>query len=155
MRTKKTNFLQAALLVSGIVYFILGLMVIINPTSLPAMTGIQVPDDWITQIKLDSVILPLYVILRSLGFLLLFTALSFILPIFDPLKYRGLVYYLGFLFPFSAGLFLLFNSIFIVNSKPVLAVPAAFVLSLVFLVCGLVLFIALLLTKKAARKGAE
>jgi len=61
-------------------------------------------DRWLRQVANDEIISPLYFTLRILAALLFVAGLSMIMPLFDPLRYRGLIYYNGMLFPFFSSL---------------------------------------------------
>jgi len=95
MRSKNTNVLQAVVLVAGILYMVAGLLFFISPTTFAGMFGIPIQDDWFHQIKSDSFLAPLFFLARSFSAMLLCAGASMVLPLFDPLRYRGLMYYTG------------------------------------------------------------
>jgi hypothetical protein len=81
---------------------------------------------------------------RSLSVLLFTIGLAMILPLFDPVRYRGLIYFTNVLFPMlSAFLF--------IKSAFVHALPVIVLYSILFLLIGLCAFIALMLTKDIAK----
>ena len=129
MRTKATNALQSVVLLTGLVYLVLGLSFFISPYrvlkifSAPAggkahvaveMPGGAVPaphwddseltaDDWLKQTVNDDIISPLYYLFRVFAAFLMVGGIAMVMPLFDPLRYRGLIYYNGLVFPLIAS----------------------------------------------------
>ena len=73
-----------------------------------------------------------------------------VMPLFDPLKYRALVYFFGVFFPVSAALFAAFNYLFSEEKQ-----TSAVILSLFFLSVAVLNISGLFLTKKDAAMGLE
>jgi hypothetical protein len=71
-----------------------------------------------------------------------------VLPLFDPLKYRGLVYYTGIIFPFVATLIFVINTI--TNSVGILMLYSA-----VFFIIFISTSVALWLTRESVKSGIE
>jgi hypothetical protein len=111
MRSKNTNVLQAVVLVAGILYLVAGLLFYFSPTMFAGMFGIRIQDDWFHQIKSDSFLAPLFFLARAFSAMLFCAGASMVLPLFDPLRYRGLMYYTGVLYPLMSGVLLLVNGI--------------------------------------------
>ncbi len=124
MRSKSTNALQGTVLLTGIVYVAAGLFFFISPYKAfklfsDSMKGRQTAlvedfdgesgkeikieeiteDDWLKQIINDEIISPLYYLFRVFSALLFVCGLAMIMPLFDPLRYRGLIYYNGLIYP--------------------------------------------------------
>ncbi|MBN1496638.1 MAG: hypothetical protein JXA07_07710 [Spirochaetes bacterium] len=130
MRSRNTNILQGFVLLTGIVYIVIGLSFFASPYRVfkifsagssarapivvdyegsgiagKAYDGVDMSeDDWLKQIVNDEIISPLYYIFRIFAVFLLVGGLAMIMPLFDPLRYRGLIYYNGLIFPAVAAL---------------------------------------------------
>jgi hypothetical protein len=198
MRSKATNVLQAVVILTGIVYIAIGLFFFISPyrafklfsviseeKSTAAVhdfesrgtknmiVGKVTGEDWLNQINGDDIMSPLYYIFRIFSMLLVINGLAMIMPLFDPLRYRGLVYYNGLVFPFMAAL-LLFIFIHVQRTtgmkiaadlnlesgaREVLARQEApeilVILAVVFLVIIVLTAAGLLITKKQTKDGRE
>ncbi len=148
MRNKLTNLLQVCILITGLVYALTGFLFFMNPTMFGRLLSIQVTDEWINQIKMDEFLVLLYLVSRSLSALLITTGLSMVLPLYEPLKYRGVIYFSGVLYPLLMAIFLLKNGY--VNGY-----HAATYVGFVFLSVFVINFIGLYLTKRNADKGIE
>ncbi|MBN2161275.1 MAG: hypothetical protein JW807_17945 [Spirochaetes bacterium] len=195
MRSKTTNVLQGVVLLTGIVYILIGLAFYISPYGVlkafsPSVESRAVgyhgdaesrggavasyegeglaEEDWLKQIVNDEIISPLYYILRVFAALLLVSGIAMIMPLFDPLRYRGLIYYNGMIFPFVAAL----SMIVFINSQKSINIKIAAeagketvtwqvghmvitVLAIVFTVIFLLTVITLLMTRKQAKEGKE
>jgi hypothetical protein len=111
MRSKATNILQLIVLVTGILYILAGAVFFISPLLLGRIFGIQPAEDWFAQIKYDALFAPIYFFAQGFAALLLTTGISMVMPLFDPLRYRGLIYYAGVLFPLLAAAALIRNGL--------------------------------------------
>jgi len=148
MRSKSTNILQAIVLLTGILYAAVGIIFYVSPMFFGSLFGVNVTEDWMNQVKLDNFMLPLYCIAQGFAALVFATGISMVLPLFDPLKYRGLIYYTGIIFPLMCGGMLLRNGISYRHSM-VIMLGAVFTL-----VLGITLF-GLIITRKQAQSGIE
>jgi len=111
MRSKKTNFLQGVILITGILYILTGIVFFISPLFFGMVFSINITEDWFNGIKYETFLAPLYFMARGFAAMLFSVGLSMILPLFDPLKYRGLIYYTGIVFPIMSSFMLLKNGI--------------------------------------------
>ncbi|TFH42353.1 MAG: hypothetical protein E4G96_03625 [Chrysiogenales bacterium] len=193
MRSKATNALQSVVLLTGVIYIIVGLSFFISPYRVlklfsssvtekaPATLTIPAGDtvnqwevaelteeDWLKQIINDDIISPLYFLSRVFAAFLMISGISMVMPLFDPLRYRGLIYYNGLIFPFISALSL---SIFIRSQKSINVQIAAIsgkgapawyeahlvmiVLALLFTSLFLLTATGLFVTKKQTREGRE
>jgi len=109
---------------------------------------IDVPDDWFKSIEYDTFVAPLYIITRSFSAMILAAGLAMILPLYDPLKYRGLIYYTGIIFPLISSITLLYNGIEF-DHWILTLFGAVFLIILLATVCGLAM------TFKEAKAGIE
>lgn len=100
MRSRATNYLQVTVLVTGIIYIIIGAMFYFAPLGVIKFFAEMVSENWIDMIRDSELVAPLYNITRGLAALLFTSGLAMMLPLFDPLKYRGLIYFNGVIFPF-------------------------------------------------------
>lgn len=107
MRSKSTNFLQVMVLVAGSFFILKGLAFFISPTFFAKVYSINVTEEWFNQIKIDESLVLLYLLSRGFSALLFTVGLSMILPLFDPLRYRGLIYFCCVLFPLMAGIMMI------------------------------------------------
>lgn len=162
MRNGFTNFLQIGVIVTGIVYLLIGLLYLIDPYLLGKLLTVDVNEDLKKQIsqmilQQDFLIL-VFIISKAFSALLLCAGLSMILPLFDPLKYRGLVYTLGVFYPLITAIFIM--SYYVSNiSGQEAGQETGSVFILVFGLLHGVLFllnlVSLLLTRKNAQLGIE
>lgn len=193
MRSKTTNVLQGVVLLIGIVYIVMGLFFYASPYrvfkifatspdskivsayesegagSSKVEEGAEFSeDDWLKQIINDEIISPLYYIFRIFAVLLMICGIAMVMPLFDPLRYRGLVYYNGLIFPFISSLSLFF---FIRSQKSINIEIAAdrgkdaatwqeghmimTSLAIIFFVICIVTAVSLIVTRKEAKEGRE
>ncbi len=111
MRTKLTNILQLIVLLTGVIYILTGLVFFYSPVRFVEFFLIDVTDDWFKAIQYDTFIAPLFFLARGFAAMILAAGLSMILPLYDPLKYRGLIYYTGIVYPVLSSIIFLFNGI--------------------------------------------
>ena len=163
MRTRKTNALQAAVLIAGLVYIVVGLAFFYSPLMVFKLGGIKVTDTWYELTKDNELISPMYHILRAYAAVLFTAGITMVMPLFDPLKYRLLIYFNGVIFPFMASLMLVktgFSLGFRMNEgrqvfqwnyihKSMIAIGLLF--GFIFISCLITLFI----TGKDAKEGKE
>lgn len=193
MRSKSTNALQGTVLLAGIVYVALGLFFLISPykafklfsdstkgrdtavvqdfdgeSTKKFQTEEITEEDWLKQIINDEIISPLYYLFRIFSVLLFVCGLAMIMPLFDPLRYRGLIYYNSLVFPFLSLVSIL---IFIQSQKAINVKIAAdmqiknaprqdahlalVVMAAVFAVIFIVTLACLIITRKQAHDGKE
>lgn len=194
MRSKNTNILQGIVLLTGIVYIVVGFSFFASPYRIfklfasgsEARMAVSVEggggehagkivegadisaDDWIKQIVNDEIISPLYYISRIFAALLMISGFAMIMPLFDPLRYRGLIYYNGLIYPALATLSIF---IFIRSQKSINMEIAAdagkgvvswqeghmimTALGIIFLILGILIAAGLIITRKQAHEGKE
>jgi hypothetical protein len=133
MRSKATNALQSVVLLTGVVYLVLGFSLFVSPYRIMKMFSsssagkaaavvdysggsvaphqLDVPElteeDWLKQTVNDDIISPLYYLFRIFAAFLMIGGIAMVMPLFDPLRYRGLIYYNGLVFPLLALISLL------------------------------------------------
>ena len=105
MRTKRTNYLQVVVMLSGILYMAAGAIFFISPSFFAKFLPVPVNDEWATQARLDEFLMMLFMYCHVLSVLLFFCGMSLIMPLFDPLKYRSLIYLFCIFAPFIATLY--------------------------------------------------
>jgi hypothetical protein len=148
MRTRSTNFLQSVVLISGLIYLSLGILYFASPFYFAKMLGIQTSEEWLSQIKIDEFLILIYAMARGLSALLIVVGLSMVMPVFDPLKYRLMIYLNGVIFPLISGSFLgYFGHTYEYVTPKICGGVLAVILVLHM--------VALWLTKANARKGIE
>ena len=148
MRTHSTNFLQSVVLISGLIYLFLGILFFASPFYFAKMLGVQTSDEWLSQIKIDEFLILIYAMARGLSALLIVVGLSMVMPVFDPLKYRLMIYLNGVVFPLISASFLTYFGFTYEYVTPKIIGGALLVIFVIHM-------IALLLTKDNARKGIE
>jgi hypothetical protein len=109
---------------------------------------IEIPDDWFKVVQNDTFIAPLYIIAKSFSAMILTSGLAMILPLYDPLKYRGLIYFTGILFPILSVVVLFYNGIKFEHWILTF-------LGIIFLVILLAVMCGLIITRKEAKAGIE
>ncbi len=194
MRSRKTNLLQGAVLMTGLLFIVMGLFFYFSPfrvfklispgaearsAAVVQGTGDMASgaideveelteENWLKQIINDDIISPLYYVFRALAVLLIVSGAAMIMPLFDPLRYRGLVYYNGLIFPlfFSISMFIFMRIQKSINTgiaadtgKEAIAAidshPVMIVLASIFLVISLLNAAGLIITRDQARAGRE
>ncbi len=148
MRSKKTNFLQGVVLLSGLLYVIIGTLFFISPIWIGRLFKLDISSEWLNVIPNNDLFFIVYYTARGFAALVASIGAAMVLPLFDPLKYRGLVYYTGVVFPFLSS-FLFLTSITKTHNNVIL------VLGAIFLILFLLTLTALLITKNIAKMGKE
>jgi len=160
LRSVKTNTFQMAVLISGIIYIILGLALVLSPIMVFQLFADNVSENWFDLVRDHELVAPLYFTVKSFGVLLLSSGVLMIMPLFDPLKYRGIAYMNGVFFPLLSSIILLKNGLFIGVKKDVsmqgdyMHLPIVIFGSILSAVCIIVL-LTLLITRKDAKEGKE
>ena len=148
MRTRHTNFLQATILITGITYSLIGIVFYFSPIAFGYIFAIDINEDWLKEIPKDTFISLLYYLARGFSAMMFAAGSAMILPLFDPLRYRGLIYFTGVVFPLLALIILLTNGIILGHG--VITVFGVF-FSIVFILTAL----GLIVTKQEAKSGIE
>ena len=163
MRSVKTNVLQLTVLISGVIYIIIGLLNYFSPMFVLNFFVENISENWLDMVRDHELIAPLYYMVRAFSALLFTSGILMIMPLFDPLKYRGIVYFNGVLFPLMSSIVLIKNGLFIKAKKLDISdsmqgdyshtaiIVLGVVLSVVFISC----LLALIITAKDAAKGRE
>lgn len=110
MRSKATNILQVFIIITGLIYIISGLAFYFSPIKILQLFAENVSEGWLDQVRSDELLAPMYNILQAFSAMVFTAGIAMIMPLFDPVKYRGLVYYNGLIFPFLSSILLLKNS---------------------------------------------
>ncbi|MBP7738276.1 MAG: hypothetical protein KA369_20040 [Spirochaetes bacterium] len=192
MRSKTTNVLQGVVLLTGIVYIIVGSSFFISPyrvfklfSSSSDVKTVEAAgesvggektdegadlssDDWLKQIVNDEIISPLYYVFRILAALLFISGIAMVMPLFDPLRYRGLIYYNGLIYSFIAAvsIFLFLHSQKSINieiaadsGKGAVSWQVGHLvmttLGIIFTILFVLTAISLIITRKQAKEGRE
>jgi hypothetical protein len=148
VRSRKTNFLQIIVLITGLIYIVIGCIFFFSPPLFGKFLFIQTHEDWINQMKLDAFLVMIHIIAKVLSSLLVVVGISMIMPLFDPLKYRLMIYLNCTIFPLISAIVTLYFG-FIEGDISARILGIFFAVIFVFHAC------ALFLTKEDARKGIE
>lgn len=148
MRKKRTNFLQAVVLITGLIYIAVGIVFYFSPAYFGKILSMEITEDWFKGIMLDPFITTLFFLARGLASLLFSVGAAMVLPLYDPLKYRGLIYFTGILFPVMSSSLMIYNGI----KYDYLAITLSGLLLLLVLALTAA---GLFLTAKDARAGVE
>ncbi|HPJ35029.1 MAG TPA: hypothetical protein PK358_09360 [Spirochaetota bacterium] len=164
MRSKKTNALQFTVLIAGIIYIVIGAAFFFAPMSVLQLFADNVSENWIDLVRDHELVAPLYYMVSAYSVLLVTSGILMIMPLFDPLKYRGIVYFNGVIFPFISSIILIKNGFFVKTRGDglqqalvqgdythKLIVIIGVVLAFIFIACTATLFI----TAKDAKEGRE
>jgi hypothetical protein len=151
-------------------YIVIGLVFFVSPLSVLTILAENVSESWLDLVMDNELVAPLFFISRGFAALLITSGLAMVMPLFDPLKYRALVYFNGLLFTFLASLMFVKNGVLLsfFNTKPLAAVQGAIplatgrqghlilvILGLVFLVLFILNAAALVITGKQSKDGLE
>jgi hypothetical protein len=163
LRSRKTNILQLVVLISGIIYILIGLFNYFSPLFVLNLFAENVSENWFDLVRDHELIAPLYFMVKAFSALLFTSGILMIMPLFDPLKYRGVIYFNGVLFPLMASIVLIKNGLLTKAKK--LDVGDAIegdyshtvliVLGVVLLIIFISCLISLAITGKDAAKGRE
>lgn len=148
MRSKATNILQIGVLLSGVVYIVIGGVYVFSPIVFASIFGIDVQPDWYNLIKYDTFTAPIFHFSRVFAVMMVIAGISMILPLFDPLKYRGLIYYNSIMFPLLSVPILLINGFVY---EHFVMIMCGFLFLAVFLISGF----GLIITGKQTKMGRE
>ncbi len=160
LRSVKTNTFQMAVLISGITYIVIGVAFVLSPITVFQLFADNVSENWFDLVRDHELVAPLYFTVKSFGILLLSSGVLMIMPLFDPLKYRGIAYMNGVFFPLLSSVILLKNGLFIGIKKDdaiqgdYMHMPIVILGSILAAVCVIVL-LTLLITRKDAKEGKE
>lgn len=160
MRSVKTNTFQMAVLISGVIYIIIGVVFVLSPITVFQLFADNVSENWFDLVRDHELVAPLYFTVKSFGILLLSSGVLMIMPLFDPLKYRGIAYMNGVFFPFLSSIILLKNGLFIGVKKDdaiqgdYMHLPIV-ILGSIFAAVFLIVLLTLLITRKDAKEGKE
>ena len=170
MRSHSTNFLQAVVLISGIIYLVIGVVFYLSPLPVLSFFAENVSENWLDLVLDNELVAPLYFISRGFSALLVTSGLAMIMPLFDPLKYRGMIYANGLFFSLFASIMFVKNGILFTffNDAPSAADSGALSLSegreghtiiilmgIVFSALFILNLVALLMTRKQFNEGIE
>lgn len=148
MRSRYTNFLQVVVLLSGIVYIAIGVVFFISPIAFGWVFSVDINEDWLKEISRDTFLSSLYYLSRGFAALLFSVGLSMVLPLFEPLRYRGLIYFTGVIFPIMSSLLLVKNGIS--HDHAIITV-----IGIIFAIILILTAVGLVITKKDAEAGRE
>lgn len=171
MRSKFTNYLQVVVLITAIIYILLGLIIYLKPLVVLELFAENISENWLDLVRDNELVAPLYYISRGFSALVLTSGLAMVMPLFDPLKYRGLIYFNGLIFPFLAGALYMYNGVFrIITHREVVEKTGKIIsseattrgihgtvvlLGITFTLIFLLTAIGLFITKKQAHDGIE
>jgi len=163
LRSRKTNALQVAVLLAGIIFIITGAAFFYSPMAVFRLFVSNISDTWLDLTRDNELIAPMYHTLRAFAALLITSGMAMVMPLFDPLKYRLMIYFNGVIFPFFASLMLIktgfslgirlnmkegaFQGNYVHKSMIVFG----FIFAFIFFSCLITLFI----TRKDAKEGKE
>jgi hypothetical protein len=147
MRSRSTNVLQIVVMLTGLVYIAFGSLLFISPVTVGRIFAVYLNSEWGIN-NYDAFIVLIYLIVRGCSPLMIICGLSLVMPLYDPLKYRLMIYLYGAVFPFISGTFLIITGLI---DKFV----SAYILGGGFLILFVINLSALFLTKENARKGIE
>jgi hypothetical protein len=147
MRSRSTNVLQIVVMLTGLVYVSLGSLFFVSPVTAGKLFAVYLNNEWVVN-NYDAFIVFIYLFARGCSTLMVISGLSLVMPLYDPLKYRLMIYLYGAVFPVISGAFLIITGFI---DKFV----TAYILGGGFLVLFVLNLSALFLTKENARKGIE
>ncbi|MFC1671358.1 hypothetical protein ACFL20_13275 [Spirochaetota bacterium] len=160
MRSKATNVLQVIVLLTGLVYIVIGILFYFSPIFVLEIFAESFPEEWLKQVINDEIVAPLYFISRGFSALVFTSGVAMVMPLYEPLRYRGLIYFNGLIFPLlSLFMFIVFPGveigIAISKSKGVHGHLLLSVFGVIFTVIFVLTAIGLIITRKLAKQGVE
>ncbi|MFW6365233.1 MAG: hypothetical protein ACOC2H_02025 [Spirochaetota bacterium] len=148
MRSRATNILQLIVLVTGLFYMVFGMLYLFMPELFTSLFNIDLNSEWSNQIKIDDYLSMLYIFSRCFAILLIFIGFEMVLPLYDPVRYRELIYFNGVFFPVVMSAYMALQFFLHRFDAPAYA---AFIFSAVFMLN----LIGLFLTKGQNRRGIK
>ena len=166
MRSKRTNVFQVIIIITAVIYILIGMFYYINPLIFFRLFAENVSENWFELVRDNDLVGPLYTILRSFAALLFTSGLLQVMPLFDPRKYRMLVYFNGVFFPFLAFIIFTSHTIYTLTRHRGVAalgensgLPSSHVMisvmSVIFVFIIAINLAGLMITKKEAAAGIE
>ena len=166
MRSARTNIFQVIIIITGCIYIFIGLFYYINPLIFLRLFAENISENWFELVRDNELVGPLYTILRSFAALLLTSGFLQVMPLFDPLKYRMMVYFNGVFFPFLAFIIFLSHTIYTLTRHSGIAalgentgLPSSHIMisamSVIFIFIIAINIAGLLITKKESSAGIE
>jgi len=166
LRSKKTNALQMAVLVSGVLFILIGAAFLFFPMAVLQFFAENVAENWLDLVRDNELVAPLFFMVRAYSALLITSGFLMIMPLFDPLKYRGIIYFNGAIFPSVSAFILIANSFVksnnILTGDTIQQNGSEYFIHRVMLICGIIFALiavacifTLILTAKEAREGKE
>ncbi|MDR3237836.1 MAG: hypothetical protein LBT84_04955 [Spirochaetia bacterium] len=161
MRSRRTNIFQFIIIITGIIYILIGIFYYFNPLFFFRIFAENVSENWLELVRDNELVGPLYTVLRSFAALVLTSGIAQVMPLFDPLKYRTLVYFNGLFFPVLAFIIFLSHSLNIVMRQNSAAGGSdtnhtiVSVMSVIFMVVIVINIAGLVITKKESGNGIE
>lgn len=151
------------MLLAGIIYIILGASFYYSPLMVIKLAVKNVNDTWVEVAKGDELIAPIYHLLRGFAAMMVTSGMTMIMPLFDPLKYRLLIYFNGVIFPFLSAIMLIKTGLSLGSRSNAgqqlfqgsLVHKSMIGLGLLFFLIFLSCFISLFITRKDAKEGKE
>jgi hypothetical protein len=142
----------------------MGAAFLLTPMFVLQLFAENVSENWLDLVRDHELVAPLFYMVRSFSVLLITSGFLMIMPLFDPLKYRGIVYINGVIFPLISSFILIKNGLF-VKDRGTLVQESVFqgdythklivIIGLIFAAIFLVSTIMLILTAKDAKEGKE
>jgi hypothetical protein len=86
-------------MIAGIMYIIIGLFFYFSPITVMKLFAVNVSENWLDLVRDNELVAPIYYTLRALAALLITAGVANIMPLFEPERYRGLIYYNNLIFP--------------------------------------------------------
>jgi len=164
LRSKKTNALQTSVLITGVIFMIMGAAFLLTPMFVLQLFAENVSENWLDLVRDHELVAPLFYMVRSFSVLLITSGFLMIMPLFDPLKYRGIVYINGVIFPLISSVILIKNGLY-AKDRGTLVQESLFegdythklivIIGIIFSVIFLFNIIMLILTAKDAKEGRE
>ncbi len=158
--------MQGAVLITGLAYIIIGILLYVSPLWVLKFFVENISENWLDLVRDNELVAPLYNITRGFSALLFTSGFAMIMPLFDPLKYRGLIFYNGLVFPLFSSIIFIYSIISgkkggsnvaraSVESSGQEVHSIIVILGIVFLCIMIINAIGLIMTKKEAREGTE
>ncbi|MDA3899529.1 MAG: hypothetical protein PF637_03305 [Spirochaetes bacterium] len=141
MRNGLINLLQVFVLLTGLVYIAMGGLYIIKPDLFCSVFQIPLNTEWANQIRIDDYLMLLYLLSKSFSIIIVFVGCTMILPLYDPERYRELIYFNGVFLPVVLLIYMT-KHFFTSNYN------ATLMIGLIFLGIAVLNMTALYLTKK-------
>lgn len=107
MRNFQINIQQVIVIITGLLYLSVGICYMVRPQFIGTLLTVTFSAEWANQIRIDNFLIMLYLFSKTFAILITCMGLSMILPLYDPIRYRELIYFNNVFMPFVMAVYMI------------------------------------------------